>query len=211
MRHRYRQLRQSKKRYKKELIIQNSNLYFLVQQMKDLPIFSSRVGDGFSSCKKLVFFAYSITILSNIAQRKTKLSPLPVMYITTVIIHRIKPHCKENPIYVFLFWKLCGLRPNFRIHVSVNDLYIPKASSGSLTGYTSTLTASTALLWPLQTLSCEILPTFLQKIYFYCSYSSKTFLEGHERAFRGHESAFRGRDSAFRGRGSAFRGRENAC
>jgi hypothetical protein len=27
---------------------------------------------------------------------------------------------------------------------------------------TSTLTASTALLWPLQTLSCEILPTFLQ-------------------------------------------------
>jgi hypothetical protein len=79
-----------------------------------------------------------------------------------------------------------------------------KASSGSLTGYTSTLTASTALLWPLQTLSCEILPTFLQNIYFYCSYSSKTFLGGHERAFRGHESAFRGRDSA-------FRGRENAC
>jgi hypothetical protein len=63
-----------------------------------------------------------------------------------------------------------------------------KASSGSLTGYTSTLTASTALLWPLQTFSCEILPTFLQNIYFYYSYSSKTFLEGHERAFRGHES-----------------------
>ncbi len=46
--------------------------------------------------------------------------------ITTVIIHRIKPHCKENSIYVFLFWKLRGLRPNFRIHVSVNDLYIPR-------------------------------------------------------------------------------------
>jgi hypothetical protein len=68
-----------------------------------------------------------------------------------------------------------------------------------------------ALLWPLhalsralQTLSCEILPTFLQNIYFYCSYSSKTFLKGHERAFKGHESAFRGRDSA-------FRGRENVC
>jgi hypothetical protein len=60
-----------------------------------------------------------------------------------------------------------------------------KASSGSLTGYTSTLTASTALLWPLHT-SCEILPTFLQNMYFYCSYSSKTFLEGHERDFRGH-------------------------
>jgi hypothetical protein len=34
-----------------------------------------------------------------------------------------------------------------------------KASSGSLMGYTSTLTASTAILWPLQTLGCEILPT----------------------------------------------------
>ncbi len=55
-------------------------------------------------------------------------------------------------------------------------------------------------------LSCEILPAILQNIYFYCSYSSKTFLEGHDRAFRGHESAFRGRDSAFRGRESTCRG-----
>jgi hypothetical protein len=54
-------------------------------------------------------------------------------------------------------------------------------------------------------LSCEILPTILQNIYFYCSYSSKKFLEGHERAFRGHESTFRGRDSAFRGRESTCR------
>jgi hypothetical protein len=35
-------------------------------------------------------------------------------------------HCKENPIYEFLFWELCGLSPNFRIHVSVSDLYIPR-------------------------------------------------------------------------------------
>ncbi len=27
---------------------------------------------------------------------------------------------------VFLFWELHGLRPNFHIHVSVNDLYIPR-------------------------------------------------------------------------------------
>jgi hypothetical protein len=27
----------------------------------------------------------------------------------------INPHCNENPIYVFLFWKLCGLSPNFHI------------------------------------------------------------------------------------------------
>jgi hypothetical protein len=35
-------------------------------------------------------------------------------------------HCKENPIYIFLFWKLRGLSPNFHIHVSVSDLYIPR-------------------------------------------------------------------------------------
>ncbi len=34
-------------------------------------------------------------------------------------------HCKENPIYVFLFWELRGLSPNFHIHMSVRDLYIP--------------------------------------------------------------------------------------
>jgi hypothetical protein len=32
-------------------------------------------------------------------------------------------HCKENPIFVFLFWKLRSLSPNFHIHVSVSDLY----------------------------------------------------------------------------------------
>jgi hypothetical protein len=37
-------------------------------------------------------------------------------------------HCKENPIYVFLFWELRCLSPNFHIHVSVRDLYIPRIS-----------------------------------------------------------------------------------
>jgi hypothetical protein len=35
-------------------------------------------------------------------------------------------HCKENLDYVFLFWELRGLSPNFHIHVSVSNLYIPK-------------------------------------------------------------------------------------
>jgi len=35
-------------------------------------------------------------------------------------------HCKENPIYVFLFWELRGLSPNFHSLVSVSDLYIPR-------------------------------------------------------------------------------------
>jgi len=34
--------------------------------------------------------------------------------------------CKENHIYVFLFWELRGLSPNFHIHVSVSDLFIPR-------------------------------------------------------------------------------------
>jgi hypothetical protein len=35
-------------------------------------------------------------------------------------------HCKENPIYVFLFWELHSLSPNFHIHVSVSDLCVPR-------------------------------------------------------------------------------------
>ena len=35
-------------------------------------------------------------------------------------------HCNENPIYIFLFWELRSLSPNFHIHVSVSDLYIPR-------------------------------------------------------------------------------------
>jgi hypothetical protein len=44
----------------------------------------------------------------------------------TRIIHYLYVHCKENPIYVFLFWELRGLSPNFHIHVSVSDLNIPR-------------------------------------------------------------------------------------
>ncbi len=35
-------------------------------------------------------------------------------------------HCNENSIYVFLFWELRDLSPNFHIHVSASDLYIPR-------------------------------------------------------------------------------------
>jgi hypothetical protein len=35
-----------------------------------------------------------------------------------------RPHCNENPIFVFLFWELRGLSLIF--HVSVSDLYIPR-------------------------------------------------------------------------------------
>jgi hypothetical protein len=35
-------------------------------------------------------------------------------------------HCHKNPIYVFPEKELCGLRPDFHIHVSVSDLFIPR-------------------------------------------------------------------------------------
>jgi hypothetical protein len=35
-------------------------------------------------------------------------------------------HCKENPICVFLSCELCGLSPNFHIHVAASHLYIPR-------------------------------------------------------------------------------------
>ncbi len=35
-------------------------------------------------------------------------------------------HCNGNFVYIFLFWELRGLSPNFYIHVSVSDLYIPR-------------------------------------------------------------------------------------
>jgi hypothetical protein len=37
-------------------------------------------------------------------------------------------HCNENPIYVSPEKELRGLSPNFHVHVSVSDLYIPRIS-----------------------------------------------------------------------------------
>jgi hypothetical protein len=35
-------------------------------------------------------------------------------------------HCNGNSVYIFLFWELRDLSPNFHIHVSVSDLYVPR-------------------------------------------------------------------------------------
>ncbi len=35
-------------------------------------------------------------------------------------------HCNGNSVYIFLFWELRGLSPNFHIHVSVSNFYIPR-------------------------------------------------------------------------------------
>ncbi len=35
-------------------------------------------------------------------------------------------HCNESPIYVFQEKELCSLSPNFHIHVSVSNFYVPR-------------------------------------------------------------------------------------
>ncbi len=44
----------------------------------------------------------------------------------TFSLHTISCNATKNPIYVFLFWELRHLSPNFHIHVSVSDLCIPR-------------------------------------------------------------------------------------
>jgi hypothetical protein len=46
--------------------------------------------------------------------------------------HLDRLHCKQELIYVFPEMKLRGLVHNFHIHVSVDDLYIPKIGPPSL-------------------------------------------------------------------------------
>ncbi len=58
----------------------------------------------------LCFFLYSCTEFSYIGK----------------LINIFYGCCNENPIYVFLFWELRSLNPNFHIHVSGGDLYIPR-------------------------------------------------------------------------------------
>jgi hypothetical protein len=38
----------------------------------------------------------------------------------------VRMHCKENPIYVFLFWELRSLSHYIHIHESEGNLYIPR-------------------------------------------------------------------------------------
>ncbi len=48
------------------------------------------------------------------------------MSIVHGLVKERRPHCNVNPIYVFPEKELCGLIPNFRMHVSVSGLYIPR-------------------------------------------------------------------------------------
>ncbi len=71
---------------------------------------------------------YIVAHVDDFLPRHTQLSD----FCTTRNLHR-----NENPIYVFLFWELCGLRPNFHIRVTVSDLlvYISRSRISRSCGY----------------------------------------------------------------------------
>jgi hypothetical protein len=52
--------------------------------------------------------------------------PLSTFFSSRKSVICLEVHCKENHIYIFLFWELRSLSPNFHIHVPVSDLYITR-------------------------------------------------------------------------------------
>ena len=99
--------------------------------------------------------------------------PPPIIFLSTwhFSLSVYPLHCKENHIYVFLFWELCSLCPNFHIYVSVSDLYIPRIYphiscsriGRSIVGIYISLTWMWKLgLWPRNSFSGNICFKFLE-------------------------------------------------
>jgi len=51
-------------------------------------------------------------------------TPLKIAHMVTCSPDSL--HCNGDSVYIFLFWELRGLSPNFHMHGSVSDLYIPR-------------------------------------------------------------------------------------
>jgi hypothetical protein len=71
--------------------------------------------------RKILFYFYQCSGISYEIEWGKEGSALGA----TTLSHR-QTHCNENPLYVFLFWELRSLSPNFYIHVSVSNSYIPR-------------------------------------------------------------------------------------
>ncbi len=82
-------------------------------------IFSQGFSDG-NKMENIIKFSHVDVQLQIYLKEKIKHRKASTKFISFGL------HCKENSIYVFLFWELRGLSPNFHIHVSVCDLYIPR-------------------------------------------------------------------------------------
>ncbi len=69
-------------------------------------------------CYRLIVYLFTSQL--KVTERFQRDEVLELSYVLCYI------HCNENPIYVFPRKELRGLNPNFHIHVSVSDFYIPR-------------------------------------------------------------------------------------
>jgi hypothetical protein len=81
------------------------------------PFNNSLTCDGLHFSRSL---AAGLILMSSLATLNTLTKEGRESY-TLVLVH-----CNGNSVYILLFWELRGLSPNFHIHVSVSDLYIPR-------------------------------------------------------------------------------------
>ncbi len=58
-----------------------------------------------------------------VSQDRRHLFVTPWLAISYLFLDFYWSHCNGDSAYIFLFWELRGLSPNFHIHVSVSDLY----------------------------------------------------------------------------------------
>ncbi len=116
------------------LLTSNQNFLYIRKWFPDLQDAFSKskihVKSLFASLETLINFKCCSGSRINIF-----VSALLLCYWPFFPVYRQKPayeiilwitHCNENPIFVFLFRELPS--PNFHIHVSVSDLYIPRIS-----------------------------------------------------------------------------------
>jgi hypothetical protein len=101
------------------------------------------ISDKTSNRKNARFHTRNIMFIKNLVWLLKKWQNVSVQTVRTTQTYIIDPyfilnkmkrvvktmHCNENPIYVFLFWELRGLNPNFHIHVSVSAYIFPGSAT----------------------------------------------------------------------------------
>jgi hypothetical protein len=95
----------------------------------------------------------------------------------------------ENLIYVFLFWELRGLSPNFHIHVYVNDSYIPRIGPRAKFGTCTVESVNgTVVAAKMCTFTLESTHFIFNKclLYTHDSASAKISINSHETVYSAH-------------------------
>jgi hypothetical protein len=85
------------------------------------------------SCREVELRGRHSTLLGGASGTEKKLKKVTIkrfleielssMVTTSCWVAKQQVHCNENSIYLFLFWELSGLSPNFHIHVSVSEQF----------------------------------------------------------------------------------------